>query len=100
MDIEKVKKVLKDKKMTYEKLSEVSGIPIGTIKRLLSGVTVNPRIDTVSKIEEVLGLRSSELVQPYLTTQEEELLQRFRSLSKKGRTSALEIISVLDRYEN
>lgn len=98
MDITKIKKSLKDKRLTYANLSELTGIPIGTIKRLLSGVTKNPRIDTLSKIEEALGLQSSDIVRPYLTEQEELLLQRFRALSKKGRSAALELVSVLDSY--
>lgn len=85
MDIFKIKKALKDKHMTYANLSELTGIPIGTIKRLLSGVTVNPRIDTIEKIEEVLGFPSSDMVSPYLTEQEESLLRSYRNLSKENK---------------
>lgn len=85
LDIAIYKKALKDKRLTYANLSELTGIPIGTIKRLLSGVTVNPRIDTIEKIEEVLGFPSSDMVSPYLTEQEEALLRSYRNLSKENK---------------
>lgn len=97
--IESIKKYLKQNKITYIQLSERCGIPLGTLRNLFSGFIKNPRLDTIQKIEDALGLRS-ELVQPYLTEQEEALLQSFRSLSKKGRTFALDFLSNLDRYEN
>lgn len=99
MNISELKAELKRQKITYPKLAEMTGISRSAISKIFSGIAINPRVETIQKIEDALGLRS-ELVQPYLTTQEEELLQRFRSLSKKGRTFALDFLSNLDRYEN
>lgn len=56
MDIEQLKRVKKEKKITYEQLSEKSGVPLSTIYDLFRGVTVAPRIDTVEAIEKALGL--------------------------------------------
>ena len=85
--------------MTYANLSELTGIPIGTIKRLLSGVTENPRIDTLSKIEEALGLQSSDIVRPYLTEQEEDFLRSFRNLSKENKTLVLTLCKKVELSE-
>ena len=56
MNIDYLKKAKKEKKITYEKLSELSGVPISTIYDLFRGVTNAPRIDTVEALEKALGL--------------------------------------------
>lgn len=104
LDIAIYKKALKDKRLTYANLSELTGIPIGTIKRLLSGVTANPRIETIKRIEEVLGFSSVEIVMPYLTEQEEDLLRTFKSLSQESKKIILAIskrfVFLESNYEN
>ena len=50
--------------MTTEQLSQLSGVPVGTINKILSGETKSPRYDTLRALENVLyGLNgeSSEL---------------------------------------
>ena len=56
MTIEQIKSYLKSNKITYQTLSEKSGIPLGTLKNIFSQCAINPRIDTVQAIEEALGL--------------------------------------------
>lgn len=56
MEISEIKKYLKENKITYEELSGKSNIPIGTLKSIFSGRTLNPRIDTVDAMERALGL--------------------------------------------
>ena len=56
MDIEYAKNVMKDKKITQLKLSEMTNIPLQTIKYIFTGRTKYPRIDTVQAIEKALGL--------------------------------------------
>ena len=56
MQVAEIKSYLKKNKITYDTLSESSGIPIGTIKSIFSGRTPNPRLDTMQAIEEALGL--------------------------------------------
>lgn len=100
MNITQLKAEMKRQKITYPQLAELTGISRSAISKIFSGIATNPRAETIRKIEEALGLQSSDIARPYLTEQEEALLQRFRSLSKKGRTAALELVSVLDSYEN
>lgn len=57
MTVEQIKSYLKKNKITYQTLSEKSGIPIGTLKNIFSQCTINPRIDTMQAIEEALGLK-------------------------------------------
>lgn len=48
----------KQKKISFEKLSELSGIPKSTIEKVLLEITPHPRIDTVQAIEKALGISS------------------------------------------
>lgn len=56
MKIEEIKKYLKINGITYEKLSELSGISISAIKKIFSGSARYPRVDTMEAIEKALGL--------------------------------------------
>lgn len=61
MDVQAIKGVLKANKITYEQLSEKSGIPLNTLKNIFSGRTPNPRIDTIQAIMRALELDQSAL---------------------------------------
>lgn len=45
--------------LTFEKLSELSGVPVSTIQNYLYGYTDSPRYDTISAIENVLEEKRS-----------------------------------------
>lgn len=62
-------KELKDKrKLTNQQLAELSGVPVGTINRILSGQTDNPSFQTVCDIvmamdgslDELAGIKEAE----------------------------------------
>ncbi|MGN0969361.1 MAG: helix-turn-helix domain-containing protein [Evtepia sp.] len=59
-------KLLKDKrKLTNQQLSDLSGVPVGTINRILSGQTDNPSFQTVcdmvmameGSLDELVGIK-------------------------------------------
>lgn len=56
MEIAELKQYLKSRGMTYKDLAEKSNVSESTLKNLFSGVTKNPRIDTMRAIETALGL--------------------------------------------
>jgi SOS regulatory protein LexA len=56
MDVKKIKLIMKDKKITQKALAEQSGVPLQTLRKIFSGVTYAPRIDTVEAIEKALGI--------------------------------------------
>ena len=56
MDIANLKKVKKEKKMTLQQISDLSGIPKRTVDGIFSGKTKNPRVDTMQAIEKALGV--------------------------------------------
>ncbi|MBQ7831296.1 MAG: helix-turn-helix transcriptional regulator [Clostridia bacterium] len=61
MEIQALKIYLKSNKITYEQLSERSGIPLNTLKNIFSGRTPNPRIDTMQAIEAALCLNTRDI---------------------------------------
>lgn len=56
MTIQNLKTYMKQNGISYAALSEKSGVPLNTLKKVFSGQTDNPRIDTVRAIERALGL--------------------------------------------
>lgn len=57
-DIKIAKQKMKDMGINQIELSKRSGVPLQTIRYIFSNRTQNPRIDTVEKIYEVLGLKA------------------------------------------
>lgn len=56
MGLEKIVEYKKKLGMTTEELSEKSGVPIGTLNKILSGATKDPKLETLKAIARVLGL--------------------------------------------
>lgn len=79
MDIEYLKKLKKDKKMTLQEIADLSGIPKRTVDDIFSGKTKNPRIDTLQAIERALGL--SQEKEPEYTEDEKELFDLIMQLT-------------------
>ena len=42
--------------LTTEELSDKSGVPVGTLNKILSGATKDPKLETLKAIARVLGL--------------------------------------------
>ncbi|HIV64396.1 MAG TPA: helix-turn-helix transcriptional regulator [Firmicutes bacterium] len=105
-----LKKLTKQKKMTYQKLSEISGVPLGTIKNIFSGLTPTPRLDTIQKIERALGIGWTEeeyaagivpTVVRNVTPEEDDLLQAFRDLgAKKGEHAQALALKMIEEMVN
>lgn len=51
---EKLNERKKELGLTTEQLSKLSGVPLGTINKILSGETRSPRYDTLRALESVL----------------------------------------------
>ncbi len=78
MDIQKTKSILKEKKITYEQLATLSGVPLQTIQKIFSGHTKHPRIDTVQAIEKALGLDKNFMSD--ISAEEKELIKLIKQL--------------------
>ncbi len=71
MTIEEMKERKRELGYTNEKLSAISGVPVGTLQKIFSGLTKAPRMDTVRALEKVLGKAPSG---EWLTSPDQTLL--------------------------
>ncbi len=55
MNIEEMKKRKKELGYSNKRLSEASGVPVGTIQKIFSGETSSPRYDTIMALSEALS---------------------------------------------
>lgn len=61
MTIQEMKEKKREKGYSYALMSELSGVPLGTIQKIFSGETVSPRYDTLQALEGLF--RESPMVQ-------------------------------------
>lgn len=97
MGLEYIKKRKKELNMTTEELSSISGVPIGTLNKILAGQTYDPKFETLRSICRALGIKLSDLddfpySSPDLTEDEQKLLSLFNQLNAEGRSKVLEYV--------
>ena len=56
MGLEKITEYKRKLGLTTEELSKRSGVPLGTLNKILSGATKDPKLETLKAISRVLGL--------------------------------------------
>ena len=83
MEIQDIKQYMKANHITYDELAERSGLSISTIKKIFSGISKYPRIDTIRTIERALGIEN-EKAPPgrELTDGEKELFELLTQLTE------------------
>lgn len=54
MTIQEMNERRKELGYSYERLSELSGVPVGTLQKVLGGITKSPRYETLRALERVL----------------------------------------------
>lgn len=55
MTIKEMQERKKELGLTYAQIAERSGLPVGTVQKVLGGITLTPRYDTIMALESVLG---------------------------------------------
>ena len=86
MDIvEKLKRVKHSKKITNEELATRSGVPLGTINKLLSGSVAEPKLSTVLSICSVLGCKLSDLIDEGNNEPSVPIIEKFNALDTHGK---------------
>ena len=86
---ERVKRIKKEKGITNETLSKSTGIPLGTLGKLLSGFTEEPKLSTAISIAEALDcsleyLATGKAEPMSLSDIEETRLEKYRALDAHG----------------
>lgn len=90
MTIDDMKRRKTELGYSYQHIADLSGLPIGTVQRVLSGQTRSPRYNTVQKLAKVLGKGQSNYHYPALDSDsgklyvKEETAAFFRFTSPPG----------------
>lgn len=93
MDIQEIKKYMRDNNITYEELSKKSNLSISTIKKVLAGISRYPRIDTMQAIERALGIDNDKNPPDReLSEGEAELLELFNRVPEDKKELVLQMI--------
>lgn len=98
MGLEMIQKLKKEKGLTTEMISKLSGVPIGTLNKILNGETKDPKLETLKAIARVLGCTLDdfddvEKDKSVLTEKESMLLVNFRKLTEENQSKILMAIS-------
>lgn len=57
MTIEEMKKKKRERGYTYVQISELTGVPLGTVQKIFCGETVSPRYDTLLALENLFQVK-------------------------------------------
>ena len=86
---ERVKELKKKTGINTKELAELSGVPLGTLNKLLSGQTDKPKLDTLEKIAAALGTTVQYLSDGETDAEAAAIAGKFARLDKKGREAVL-----------
>ena len=70
MTVEEMKQRKKELGYSNEKLSELSGVPLGTVQKVLAGVTRSPRYETLIALERILKKHTDRICEALPETSE------------------------------
>lgn len=94
--IQYIKSAKAKKKWTNEALSEASGVSVGTLNKVLSGDSADPKLSTAAAICRALSVsldEACELVSPAAHGEEEaHLLMLFRACDSRGKSAVLNML--------
>ena len=98
MLIKRLKEILYDKKISLEYYSQMSGVPIETLRNIYYGRTSNPNIKTVMAMAEALDMTINSLlgVENANNNEERKLLNYYRNCGSHGKN----IIINIAKYES
>ena len=99
--IDRIKKLKSEKKITNDKLSELTGIPLGTLSKILAGMNDSPKLSNVIAIADALGCSIDYLVSGTpdnkgnytLSDEEIEFVKKYRELDACGKDIATFVVN-------
>ena len=91
--INRIKAVKKEKNITNAKLSEISGVPYGTLNKILGSETKEPSINVIIKISIAFGVSTDYIVSGEIkatpnvqfSSDETNIIKKYRELDIHGR---------------
>lgn len=101
--IARIKKIKSERKITNEKLSDLTGIPLGTLSKILAGISDSPKLSNMVLIADALGCTLDYIVSGTpentnnytLSADEIAFVEDYRQLDGHGR----ELVSMVARKE-
>ncbi len=101
--IGRIKQLKSEKKITNERLSELTGIPLGTLSKIMAGISDSPKLSNMVLISEALGCTLDYIVSGTpvntnnytLNADEIQLIENYRMLDVCGK----DIVSVVAHKE-
>lgn len=99
--IERIKKLKSERKITNDKLSELTGIPLGTLSKILAGISDSPKLSNIVAIADALDCSLDYLVKGIpennnnyaLNRYEIELVEAYRGLDRYGKDIVSTVIT-------
>ena len=90
--IDRIKQIKSQKKITNDKLSEMTGIPLGTLTKIMAGISDSPKLSNIIAICDALGCTLDYIISGTpenhnnytLTDNEIRLIEKYRKLDEYG----------------
>ncbi len=100
--LERIKKLKSQRKITNDRLSEMTGIPLGTLSKLLAGISDSPKLSNIVAISRALDCSLDWLITGVpentnnytLEPAEMDLIESYRALDGYGRELVLTVIDM------
>lgn len=99
--IERLKRHKKEKKLTNEQLSNLSGVPFGTLNKILGTETKETNISTVIKLANALEVTAEELIfgtesstKDNITQHERDIIIAYREQPESVRIAICKMLDV------
>lgn len=96
--LNRIKKIKKQKNLSNETLSKLSGIPFSTLSKILSGNTRDPQISNIIRISRALGVSADYIIfgnELDNSNENELLLNLFNSFNCIGKQKILDYMADL-----
>ncbi len=99
--LDRIKRIKSEQKLTNDQLAELSGIPLGTLSKILAGMSDSPKLSNMIALCGALGCSMEYIVNGTpdndhnytLEASEIELIERYRSLDTWGRSMVETVIA-------
>lgn len=95
MGLEIIGLLKKEMGLTTQMLSEMSGVPLGTLNKILNGTTQDPKLETLKAIAKVLGCTLDDFDDNQEVDEQKLLLSIFNKLNSLGRKEATKRVEEL-----
>jgi repressor LexA len=99
--IKRIKQIKAERKMTNDELAEKTGIPGGTLSKILAGISESPKLSNIVAICQALNCSLDYVMygieensNNYTLDEDEiDLIERFRTLDERGRETVLAVLA-------